>query len=700
MKIHFRYLVLILILPVLMLSCQEQETETNYLNESRQDFDERMEWWRDATFGMFIHWGAYAVPAGVYQGKEIPGIGEWIMDRAKIPVEEYEKFVDQFNPTKFDASEWARIAKDAGMKYIVITSKHHDGFCLWDSKVSNYDVMDAAPIQRDLLKELAVACKNEGVRLCFYHSIMDWHHPDAKGESFAKYREEYLIPQLEELLSGEYGDVGILWFDGEWISEWTEEQGKALYQHLRSLKPDLIINNRVGKGRQGMQGMNKDKTYAGDFGTPEQEILDKASALDWESCMTMNNTWGFKKNDHNWKSAEMLIHNLVDIIAKGGNYLLNVGPTAEGLIPGASVERLAEMGDWIGVNKEAIYKTKRFEHFKEGERIRYIQDKKGKYVYAVSFEWPGEKLNLNYVKPLENSKISLIGYKGKLSWDYSTETGLSIQIPEELQDPNNRPCEYAWVFKMQAVPAGVVIPPVVDVDGQKDPQTVVFFEQSEFSIEVPAGAKAWYSIDGTDPGEKAIPYEGVVKVDGSMLLKVRAMAEGKSPSEMVLVRFVKSNKYLSSGKITKPASNYPGKGMNGFLSYGDGIRGSIENIKDGNWLGFEGENMVVGLELNETKTLKRIEAGFLQNIGSWIFIPEKVEFFAGISTNSMIKVGELMHQTSSNEMEKKVFDLGINLDGVNAKYVRIIAHSIGKCPDWHQGAGGKAWIFCDEIIIQ
>ncbi|MEA1875511.1 MAG: alpha-L-fucosidase [Bacteroidota bacterium] len=699
MKIYIRNLILILIFPVLLLSCQEQqETETNYLKENRLDFNDRMSWWRDATFGMFIHWGAYAVPAGIYQGKEIPGIGEWIMDRAKIPVEEYEKFVGQFNPTRFDAREWARIAKDAGMKYMVITSKHHDGFCLWDSKVSDYDVMDAAPIQRDLLKELADACNKEGVRLCFYHSIMDWHHPDAKGNNFAKYREEYLIPQLDELLSGDYGDVGILWFDGEWISEWTEEQGKALYQHLRSLKPDLIINNRVGKGRQGMQGMNKDKTYAGDFGTPEQEILDKASALDWESCMTMNNTWGFKKNDHNWKSAEMLIHNLVDIIAKGGNYLLNVGPTAEGLIPEASVERLAEMGEWIRVNKEAIYKTQRFEHFKEGEKIRYIQDKKGKYVYAVTFEWPGEVLNLYYAQPNENTKISLLGYPGKLDWEYNLKTGLSIQIPDELQDPENRPCEHAWVFKMQAIPAGIVSPPVVDVDGKTNPKTVVFFDEVFFVADAPRGAKIQYTRDLSSSWSRT-PYLAPTRIDSSVTIWVRAIEDGKFPSEIITVRFVKSSKFKRTGGSSKPHSRYPGQGIDGFLSFGDGLRGDINNIQDGAWLGFEGENMEVGLELDEIKSLSRIEAGFLQNIGSWIFLPEKIEFFAGTDPKSLKKVGELKHKTSPDEMGKKVIDMGIDLNSIDAKYIKIIAHSIKTCPDWHQGAGGEAWIFCDEIMM-
>ena len=687
-----------LLLLTLALGCKPSEPK-DYLNETQAELDERMEWWRDGTFGMFIHWGAYAVPAGIHNGEEVPGIGEWIMERGKISIEEYEKYVHQFNPVKYDANEWARIASDAGMKYMVITSKHHDGFCLWDSKVSDYDVMDAAPIQRDLLKELAVACKKHGVKLCFYHSIMDWHHPDANKESFAKYREEYLIPQLDELLSGDYGDIGVLWFDGEWISEWTEDQGKALYQHLREVKPDLIINNRVGKGRQGMQGMNKDRSYAGDFGTPEQEILETASALDWESCMTMNNTWGFKKNDHDWKSAEMLIHNLVDIIAKGGNYLLNVGPTAEGLIPAESVERLAEMGEWIRVNEEAIYKTQRFEHYKEGEKIRYIQDKKGKYVYAVAFEWPGESFDLNYAKPKEGSKIELLGYSGKLDWEYSLEEGLKIIMPEELADPKKRPCKYAWVFKMQAGPAGVVIAPTVTVKSEENPKTVVFFDKVEFSVETPKGSKAYYTLDGSKPNESSSLYSQALTLNESTTLKVLAVEVGKSSSEMVTVRFVQSNKYKATATITSPSPKYPGKGIKGFLSYGDGIRGSIKDIQDGNWVGFEGYTMSVCLELEDNQTINRIEAGFLQKLGSWIFLPDRVSFFAGDAQNAMKNVGEIEYTTPANAKEIKVVDMGIDLSGIKAKYIKVTARTVGTIPEWHPGAGGSGWLFCDEIII-
>ena len=358
----------------LIVGCRQEGTGTSIFDvpdgKNILCKDERMEWWRQARFGMFIHWGLYAVPAGEWKGEKISGIGEWIMERAKIPVSEYEQLAKQFNPVKFDAEEWVQIAKNAGMKYIVITSKHHDGFCLWDTKYTDYDVIDATPFKRDILGELAAECRKQGIRLCFYHSIMDWHHPDAQAPfypnyndtkksnpNFDRYVEYYLKGQLKELVQN-YGPLGIMWFDGEWIKDWTREMGWDMFEYCLSLQPDTIVNNRVGNGRQGMRGLSKSDEFAGDYGTPEQEIpATGLPGVDWETCMTMNDTWGFKSYDHNWKSREDLLHKLVDIASKGGNFLLNVGPTAEGLIPAPSVERLAAIGEWMKVNSESIYGT-------------------------------------------------------------------------------------------------------------------------------------------------------------------------------------------------------------------------------------------------------------------------------------------------------------------------------------------------------
>ncbi len=435
---------MLVLVMITCLSCSEKKPVVNYLQESPQERAARMQWWQDARFGMFIHWGLYAIPAGEYDGKQINGVGEWIMNTAQIPVKEYEKFAAQFNPIKFDADEWVALAKEAGAKYIVFTSKHHDGFALFDSKVTNWDVMDATPFKRDIIQELSSACEKNGIELCFYHSIMDWHHPQAQapyyphyndGEKvnpeFPKYVKNYLKPQLKELLTN-YGKIGILWFDGEWNKDWTSPMGKDLYNYVRSLQPDIIINNRVDKGRQGMQGLNAEGEFAGDYGTPEQEIPDTGlPGVDWESCMTMNDTWGYKASDNNWKSAEMLIRNLVDIASKGGNYLLNVGPTAEGLIPEASVERLKAIGAWMKVNGDAVYGTAA-SPFAKPEWGRYTQ-KPGK-LFAIVFDKPA---NGQLTIPVAAVQVKNISAPAAPQLTFKVKpdgNGFRIQLPKTMPD--------------------------------------------------------------------------------------------------------------------------------------------------------------------------------------------------------------------------------------------------------------------------
>jgi alpha-L-fucosidase len=363
--------------------------------ETKEQRDARMAWFRDAKFGLFIHWGVYSVPAGEWQGNK--NYGEWFLEETHMPVSQYEKFRDQFNPVKFDAKQWVAVAKDAGMKYLVITSKHHDGFAMFDTKLTDWGIK-STPFKRDPMKELAAACKEAGIKFCFYHSIMDWHHPDyaprrawndvakAKGDpQFDRY-VAFMKGQLKELVTG-YGPLGILWFDGEWEGTWTQDRGKDLYAYVRGLQPDIIVNNRVGKNRQGMQGLSKGDDVVGDYGTPEQEIpAGGLPGVDWESCMTMNNHWGYNKNDQNWKSSAEMIRMLIDIASKGGNYLLNVGPTSEGLIPEPSVQRLAEIGKWMKVNGEAIHGTTAGP-FSKAPAWGRVTQQSGK-LYLHVFDWP------------------------------------------------------------------------------------------------------------------------------------------------------------------------------------------------------------------------------------------------------------------------------------------------------------------------
>ncbi len=418
-----------------------QKSDGALHNETPEQFSKRTKWWREAKFGMFIHWGLYAVPADATDKNGNKGLAEWYFSNKQEQVFNYQKFASQFNPVKFDAKKIVAAAKYAGMKYIVITSKHHDGFAMFDSKVSDYDIVDATPYKHDLMKDLADECKKQGVRLCFYHSIMDWHHPDylprrpwegktrpAAGADYSRY-VTYMKTQLKELVT-QY-NPGVLWFDGEWESTWSHEAGKDLYAYVRSLKPEILINNRVDKGRQGMQGMTAAGTFMGDFGTPEQEIPSTGfpDGRLWETCMTMNDTWGYARNDHNWKPSEVLIRNLIDVASKGGNYLLNVGPTELGELTPETYERLNALGRWMEKNSMAIYGTQSSPF--AGLQFDGRCTRKGSTVYLHVFSFPGSELTLSGVQTKFKSARVLGGEKLRIQQNGNT---LHISKPSTL-DP-------------------------------------------------------------------------------------------------------------------------------------------------------------------------------------------------------------------------------------------------------------------------
>jgi alpha-L-fucosidase len=327
---------------------------------------DRLAWWREARFGLFIHWGLYSLLAGEWDGRT--DYGEWIRNNARIPLETYDTLLERFNPTAFDAAQWMRAAREAGMRYVVTTTKHHDGFALFDSAVSDFDVM-ATPFKRDIMRELSRAARREGLRVGWYHSIMDWHHPDylprrdweadlrpAGDADFDRY-VRYLRAQVRELLT-QYGDIDIMWFDGQWESSWTHERGQALYDLCRELAPRILVNNRVDVAPEGGTSTQLGPDRAGDFGTPEQEIPPMGlPGVAWESCITMNRNWGYNRADHDWKSPAELVRLLVDTASKGGNLLLNVGPTGEGRFPEESLARLAALGRWMRTHGGAIYGT-------------------------------------------------------------------------------------------------------------------------------------------------------------------------------------------------------------------------------------------------------------------------------------------------------------------------------------------------------
>lgn len=416
------------------------------LNNSTAEAN-KMKWWKDAKFGMFIHWGVYSALAGNYEGEKIPGIGEWIMNTAKIPIDKYKPYAKQFNPIKYNPEAWVKMAKDAGVKYIVITSKHHDGFALFNSKITDWDVVDASPYGKDLLKPLVAACRKEGIRIGFYYSqAQDWNHPGgaannghwdkAQDGDMDAYLNTIAVPQVKEILSN-YGDIDILWWDTpkDMTKALAEKFLPILQQH-----PNLITNNRLGGG------------FRGDTETPEQFVPSTGfPGRNWETCMTMNDTWGYKSYDTNWKSSKTLIRNLTAIVSKGGNFLLNVGPTAEGEIPQASIERLAAMGKWLSVNNESIYGTTAspFPYLSYGRCTR-----KGQKLYLHVFDYPSDGL---LGVPMTN-KISsvylLTDPKKRLLVTISKENKHSvIHLPKKVTDSINTVVVVAFEGEPAIIPS-------------------------------------------------------------------------------------------------------------------------------------------------------------------------------------------------------------------------------------------------------
>ena len=422
----------------LLISCSPK-TEQPVKTEETLKQDAKMEWWRDARFGMFIHWGLYAEPAGEWKEKQIPGISEWIMARAEIPVKEYEKIAENFNPVKYDAEAWVTLAKNAGMKYIVITSKHHDGFAMFHSSSSKYNIVDATPFGRDPLKELADECKKQGIRLGFYYSqAQDWHEPggtyfnieegkphwdkDLVREPLMNYINGKALPQVKEILEN-YGGLDILWWDTP--RGMTEEAARVLQNEVDKY-PALLTNNRLYR------------PWPGDFSTPEQHVPPTGLDYDWEVCMTMNTSWGYKWFDNEWKSAKTLIQMLVDVASKGGNLLLNVGPTAEGLIPDSSIVRLKQIGQWMEFNSESIYGTSASPFFKLpwGRCTQKVEDE-NTTLYLHVFNWPkDEVLRVPGLKSRISDVYLLSNPKQKFAWKLEDGDAL-IHTPAVIFDPIN-----------------------------------------------------------------------------------------------------------------------------------------------------------------------------------------------------------------------------------------------------------------------
>ena len=413
--------------------------------------NDKLKWWQEAKFGLFLHWGLYSI--GEWNGKPQKA-NEHFMFAERIPLKEYAKISETFNPVNFNADAWVKSAKDAGMKYIVITAKHHDGFAMFNSPSNPYNILQATPYHHDPMKDLAASCKKYNIKLCFYYSLgRDWESPDAmwaKEGSKAgntwdfpneavkdhnRYIEHKVKPQLKELLT-QYGTVGLIWFDTP--EGTTVAQSKSLRKFILSIQPNCIINSRIGNNQ-------------GDYSINEQTIQANIEAKPWESCITMSGKWGFSKFDKAWKSPELLARHLIEVVCKGGNLLLNIGPNALGEFPEQSTKNLEAIGKWMKTNSEAIYGTKPYSTVSEyainitdvkndamggksdndntSKKINsdLYFNQKGNAIYVFARSWNQNTIKSKVLGQLKNIKqIELLGNKKKIKW--TSENGDLIII--------------------------------------------------------------------------------------------------------------------------------------------------------------------------------------------------------------------------------------------------------------------------------
>jgi alpha-L-fucosidase len=412
-----------LALPAAAQSPAAQPAPTEAGQKQAATREQRMQWWRQARFGMFIHWGLYSVI----------GQHEWAKEQEGVPLLQYELLAKHFHPKPNAARDWARLAKRAGQKYMVMTTKHHEGFCNWDTKLTDYNAKQQGP-GRDLVAEFVEAAHAEGMHVGFYYSLMDWHHPDGaicKTDEAARRRfVDYTHGLIHELMSN-YGKIDVLWYDVDWPLNAEQWESERMNEMVFSLQPDIIVNNRNG--------------LPGDFSTPEQHIQASEVGRAWETCMTLNESWGFNRADDQWKTPKTIVNNLITCARGGGNYLLNIGPEPDGSVPQPSVEVLETVGNWLDTNGAAIYSTERGQL---GPDSMCNYSRRGNTLYVHVYNWPGHTPAaewLDFYKPevvvaigglkpkVLSAKVLKTGQRVEFTQDEFTFrlTGLPMQAPDQ-----------------------------------------------------------------------------------------------------------------------------------------------------------------------------------------------------------------------------------------------------------------------------
>jgi alpha-L-fucosidase len=381
--------------------------QTSSAQKAAATREQRMAWWHEAKFGMFIHWGLYSVV----------GQHEWAMEVEGIPISQYELLAKNFRPKPNAARDWASLARRAGQKYMVMTTKHHEGFCQFDTKLTDYCATRQGP-GRDLVREFVDAARAEGLRVGFYYSLMDWHHPDGarcKTDEAARQRFVAYTHGLVRELMTNYGKIDILWYDVDWPLTAEQWESERMNEMVFELQPEIIVNNRNG--------------LEGDFSTPEQEINAAEKGRAWETCMTMNDSWGFNRGDDSWKSAKTIVSNLATCAQGGGNYLLNIGPKPDGSVPAESVEILETVGRWLETNGKSIYGSERGS-FSWNSNANYTR--RGTTLYIHQNYWPANTPAAQWLSFFQPATVVAIGgLKTKVKSVRLLKTGQSVPFAQD-----------------------------------------------------------------------------------------------------------------------------------------------------------------------------------------------------------------------------------------------------------------------------
>lgn len=689
-------------------------------------------WFGDAKFGIFIHWGPYSVPAwspkgtysewyqywlqkgkifgnGKYTNREIPdfhkntyGEGSTYYDLGKL-----------FKADLFDSKKWAQLFEKSGAKYVVITSKHHDGYCLWPNKEANdrgfaWNSADVGA-KKDLLGEFTAAIRETDIKLGMYYSLYEWFHPWWLNDK-DRFVKEHFHPQVKDLVERYQPDM--LWADGEWemsSKQWKTEELIAWLYNESSVKEKIIINDRWGQGTRHHHGGFYTTEYesSGDFDRP------------WEECRGMGLSFGYNRNEdiEDYNSAKALVLMLCDVVSRGGNLLLGIGPDGHGQIPPIMQERLLQIGKWLDINGEAIYGTRKWKNNTQwspgnknckGKEQHYISGDyileqtiapldsscavkevfftyKGGNLYAIAPKWPGKKLILRNIKTSENTKIKLLDNGKELKWK-EVNGNIEISLPE--YNPNEVRSDIAFVFSLSNI-----------LEYAKKPKVKItyggFSKKVQVEILGNKKSKIYYTTDGSTPDQNSKLYKGVLSIDNTMTISCIAYEDGKNPSD-IFKQEIKYYNQVKSLKITpQPHKKHC---ANGEISLMDNIRGSTK-IKKGNWLGFPGEDVELLIDFGKKRSVNNIQIGCLQAQSSWIFAPESIEYYTSDNGRNFTKIDNYANPEASKKSDTQVIDFQKSFNNIQSRYLKIKIISTKKCPQWHDGSGKDCWLFIDELII-